>query len=101
MGILKNTQVQLVDWHISGFAIINSPVAWIRVTNLNKMPITDINIEYTTFDYEGHQLNVGTAMMEGEVQPGEAKNFIEQYLGLVDLQTEQLSIRCVGVRAAN
>jgi hypothetical protein len=104
--LLSNTHIRLMDWHISGFGIINSPVAWVLVTNNNLVPITDIVLEYTTFDYEGHQLDVGTCPIvdangvPSTLQPGEAKNFIELYLGLVDLQTEQLKVECYSVRAA-
>src|ERR1700729_1605398 len=49
----KNVRIELVDWHVSGLWVINSPVCWFRVYNYNAKPITDITINYETFDFEG------------------------------------------------
>jgi hypothetical protein len=94
-GLTKNTYVELVDWHISGLWVINCPVAWVRVANYNNVPVKDIVINYRTYDFEGHALNTGTYTLEGEIAPGNVKNFIEQYLGLVDLHSEKLSVQIV------
>lgn len=97
-NLLRNTQLELVDWHISGFGIINSPVAWVRVANYNTVPINDIVLRYTTYDVEGHKLNEGTYTLEERVPPGVVKNFMELYLGLVDVQTERLSVQIASAR---
>ncbi len=99
--LMRNTYSELVDWHISGLWVVNCPVAWVRIANYNNVPIKDIQITYKTYDYEGKQLNQGTTTLEGEVAPGNVKNFIEQYLGLVDLRSEKLSVQVVGVSPAN
>jgi hypothetical protein len=98
-GLTRNTYVELVDWHISGLWVINCPVAWVRVANYNRVPIKDVVINYRTYDFEGHALNTGTYTLEGEIAPGNVKNFIEQYLGLVDLQTEKLSVQISAAHA--
>ncbi len=98
--LLRHTRLELVDWHISGFGIINCPVAWLRVTNYNRVAIRDIVLKYTTYNYEGHLLNEGTYTLEDPVAPGRMKNFIELYLGLVDLQTEKLSVQIQSVQQA-
>ena len=100
-GATTNTQLSLVDWHISGLWVINSPVAWLKVTNYNSVPIHDIELEYQTFDNTGKPLDKGTFTLEGTVAPHTTKNFIEQYLGLVDLYTEQLKVRLVSVKEAS
>lgn len=97
-ALMAHTKVELVDWHISGLWIINSPVAWIRVTNYNQVPIHDITLEYSTFAADGHALDKGTYTIEGSVPPGTSKNFIELYLGLVDLYTERLAIKPLSMR---
>lgn len=99
--IAANTQIQLVDWHISGLWVINSPVAWVRVTNMNDVPIHEINFEYEAFAADGRTLNKGDFTIEGTVPPHTTKNFIELYLGLVDLYTERLSIKLKHVRRAD
>jgi len=99
--LLKNTYFEMVDWHISGFGIINSPVAWVRIGNSNKVPIKDMVLKYVTYDIEGHKLDEGTFTIEETVQPGEVKNFIELYLGLVDLHTEQLRVELISVTPAD
>jgi hypothetical protein len=63
------------------------------------VPIKDVVLEYRTYDYEGHLLDVGTYALEGEIGAGSIKNFIEQYLGLVSLHSDKLSIKVVGVSA--
>jgi len=89
----------LVDWHISGLGIINSPVAWVRITNYNTVPIEDIVLSYATYDYDGKQLNEGTCpIIDGKVPAGQAKDFIELYLGLVDINSEQLSVQLQSVK---
>ena len=98
--LTANTRLELVDWHISGLWVINSPVAWIRVNNYNRVPIHDITLEYRSFNAEGKPLDQGTFTIEGTVPPGETKNFIELYLGLVDLYTERLSVKLLSVKRA-
>ena len=92
-----NVYTELVDWHISGFAVINCPVAWVRVRNLNAIAIKNITLQYVTYDIDGHLLNEGTYVIEDTVAPTEVKNFIELYLGLVDLHSERLNIKVVSV----
>jgi hypothetical protein len=38
LSLLRKTYVQLVDWHISGFWVVNKPVAGIRLANYNPDP---------------------------------------------------------------
>lgn len=99
--LTQNTRLELVDWHISGLWVINSPVAWVRVSNYNTVPIHDITFEYTTANADGRPLDRGTFTIEGTVPAGSTKNFIELYLGLVDLYTERLSIRLLSVHRAH
>ena len=100
-GLSSHTRLELIDWHISGLAIINSPVAWVRVWNDNTVSISDIVLKYTTYDYEGHQLNEGTYTLDDKViPPGQMRNFIELYLGLVDINSEQLTVQIQSVRRA-
>ncbi|MBX9685889.1 MAG: hypothetical protein K2X27_04250 [Candidatus Obscuribacterales bacterium] len=94
----SNTRLELVDWHISGLWVINSPVAWVRVTNMNNVPLHDITFEYRTFAADGHPLDRGTFTIEGKVPAGTTKNFVELYLGLVDLYTERLSLQLLSVK---
>lgn len=89
--------MELVDWHVSGLWVINCPVAWIRVFNRNHVPIKNPKISYQTFDWEGKPLSSGTYVLEGEIPAGMVKNFIEQYLGLVDLHSDKLSVSYIGV----
>ena len=98
--LATNTRLELVDWHISGLWVINSPVAWVRVNNFNDLPIHDITFEYKTYAADGRHLNTGEFTIEGSVPPHSSKNFIELYLGLVDLYTERLSIQLKHVRRA-
>lgn len=99
-AISQRTQIVLMDWHVAGFWVINSPVAWVRVYNYNQVPIKDITFQYNTFDEEGHPLNQGTFTIEGTVPPMTSKNFIELYLGLVDLPSQRLSIKILSARRA-
>src|SRR5580658_1563467 len=69
-GLMKSTYFELVDWHISGLWVINSPVAWVRITNYNTVPIKDIVLKYSTYDEEGHLLNEGDYVIEETVPPG-------------------------------
>ncbi len=93
----KHVRVELIDWHVAGLWVVNSPVAWIRVTNYNYVPIENILISYETFDEDGNRLNKADYLIEEEVKPNQAKNFIEQYLGLVDLYSQKLKISLVSV----
>ncbi|MCC7528015.1 MAG: hypothetical protein IT342_05805 [Candidatus Melainabacteria bacterium] len=93
----KNVYMELVDWHISGLWVINCPVAWMRVLNYNSVPVKNPKVSYATFDFEGKRLSSGTYVMEGEVPAGQVKNFIEQYLGLVDLHSDKLAVKFIGV----
>ncbi len=90
--LAKNVYVELVDWHISGLWIFNTPICWIRVCNYNSVPIKDVRIKYKTFGYNGQVLSEGTYTMEGEVGPRSVKNFAEQTVGVVDLESDMLSI---------
>lgn len=97
----SHTRLELIDWHISGLAIINSPVAWVRIWNMNTVPIGDIVLKYTTYDYEGHQLNEGTYTLDDKViPPGQRRDYIELYLGLVDINSEQLTVQIQSVHRA-
>lgn len=102
--LAKNVKIELVDWHIVGLWVINCPVCWIRVTNYNSVPITNICFKYTTYSYDGRILTEGHYTMDKEddvVQPFGAyanpKNFIEQFIGLVDLESDMLKIELVSV----
>lgn len=95
--LTKNTYIELVDWHVSGLWVINCPVAWIRVANYNRVPVKDVTIEYDTYDYSGALLNKGTYTFEGSVAAASMKNFIEQYLGCVDLHSDKLSVKLLSV----
>jgi hypothetical protein len=97
-NLVKNTYLELVDWHISGFWIINCPVAWVRIKNCNAKPITEITLQYNTYTIDGRPLNEGTFPIENStLRPGELHNFAELYLGLVDLESEKLTVRIVSV----
>jgi len=95
--LTENTAFELIDWHIAGLWVINCPVAWVRVTNRNSVPIKDITFQYNTYNFEGNPLDQGTFTIEGEVAPGATKNFIELYLGLVDLNSDKLSVKLLSV----
>lgn len=96
-ALAKNVYLELVDWHIVGLWVINSPCCWIRVVNYNDVPVKNVTIRYRTFGYGGEPLTVGTYKMDGTVQAGSAKNFIEQYIGNVDLESDMLSVELVSV----
>ncbi|MBY0357945.1 MAG: hypothetical protein K2W82_08075 [Candidatus Obscuribacterales bacterium] len=96
--LTRNTTIELVDWHVVGLWVINSPVAWVRVTNYNNVPLHDITFEYDTYDLNGKFLNKGEYTIEGTVQPHSSKNFAELYVGLVDLYSERLSIKLLRVK---
>ncbi len=98
--LTANTELVLMDWHISGLLIINSPVAWIKVYNHNDVPIKDIYFQYNTYDAAGRPLDQGTYTLEEEVLPHTQKSFVELYLGLVNVYTEQMSIRLLSVKPA-
>jgi hypothetical protein len=101
-ALTQNTYVELVDWHIAGLWVINCPVAWLRVANYNPVPVKDITIEYQTYDFEGKPLDRGTYRTsetdDDTVKPGQVRNFIEKYLGLVSLQSDKLSIKLKSVQ---
>lgn len=90
--LAKNVHVELVDWHISGLLIFNTPICWIRVVNYNNVPVKDVRVRYKTFGYNGQLLSEGKYTMEGAVGPRSVKNFVEQTVGLVDLESDMLSI---------
>ncbi|MDP3510248.1 MAG: hypothetical protein Q8T09_19925 [Candidatus Melainabacteria bacterium] len=90
--LTQNTRIELVDWHISGLWVINCPVCWIRVANYNNVPIKDITIKYQTFDFDSKPLDQGSYTIDGEVGPGQVKNFIEQYVGIVQVESDKLKI---------
>lgn len=95
--LAKNVYLELVDWHIVGLWVINCPVCWVRVANYNDVPVKDIKLKYTTYGYEGQKLTEGFYTLEYSVPPGSVKNFIEQYVGLVDLESDMLSIELASV----
>ncbi len=97
--LTKNCYMELVDWHVSGLWVINCPVAWIRVFNQNHVAVKNPKVAYWTYDFDGKLLSQGTYVMEGDIGPGEVRNFIEQYLGLVDLHSDKLAVRFIGVEA--
>ena len=100
-ALTRNTYIELVDWHISGLWVINSPVAWVRVKNYNNVPIKEITLQYTTFDFDGSQLDQSNfTIPDGEVGPGQVKNFVEQYLGIVSLHSQKLSVKLLSVTQA-
>lgn len=99
--LTQNTQVVLMDWHVAGFWVINSPVAWVRVYNNNDVPIHEITFEYHTYTDDGRLLDKGTFTIEGSVPPHSTKNFIELYLGLVDLYSQRLDIKLLHVKRAS
>lgn len=97
--LLQNTRMDLMDWHITGFWVINCPVAWVKVTNFNSVPIKDLVLQYNTYDAVGNPLDEGTCdIIDGTVPAGEYRNFIELYLGLVSLYSERLSVKLVSVK---
>jgi LEA14-like dessication related protein len=98
--LTQNTQVLLMDWHVAGLWVINSPVAWVRVYNYNMVPIKEITFQYNTYTDDGKPLNQGTFTIEGQVEPRTSKNFIELYLGLVDLPSQRLNIKLLSVKRA-
>jgi hypothetical protein len=99
--LTKQTYMELVDWHVSGLWVINSPVAWIRVLNYNSVPIHNISFQYNTFDADGTPLDEGTYNIEDTVQPGQTRNFIELYLGVVNLHSEKLNVKLLAVSRAD
>lgn len=101
VALTRSTSLVLMDWHISGLWVINSPVAWVRVFNNSDLPITEVTFEYSTFDNNGKPLDKGTFTIEGTIPPRCHKDFIELYLGLVDLYSENLSVRLLSVKEAH
>lgn len=97
--LTKNVYIELVDWHIVGLWVINCPCCWIRVKNYNNVPIKDVCFRYRTYGYDGELLTVGTYKLEYDVPAGGIKNCIEQYIGLVDLESDMLSLEIVSVEA--
>lgn len=102
--LTKNVRLELLDWHVSGLWVINSPVCWFKVYNYNNQPVTDITIDYQTFDFDGKPLDKGTYTLldSGEpsvVQANSPKNCAEQYIGIVSLESDKLSCQLKGVRA--
>ena len=101
----KNVRLELVDWHVSGLWVINSPVCWFRVSNYNNRPVTDVTITYETLDFDGKSLDKGTYTIldsgEPTVIPANGlKNCAEQYIGIVSLESDKLSVKLKGVRPA-
>ncbi|MBX9671101.1 MAG: hypothetical protein K2X93_26160 [Candidatus Obscuribacterales bacterium] len=88
----KKVYVELVDWHISGLWIFNCPICWIRVVNYNDVPVKEVRVRFKTFGYNGQELSEGTYTMEGTIGARSVKNFVEQTVGVVDLESDMLSI---------
>jgi hypothetical protein len=99
--LTKSTYMELVDWHVSGLWVINSPVAWVRVANYNGVPVKDITFQYNTYDFDNTPLDQGTYTIEGVVPPGQMRNFIELYLGIVSLHSQKLSLKLLSVSPAS
>jgi len=95
----RNVYVELVDWHISGLLVFNTPICWIRVVNYNNVPVKDVRIKFKTFGYNGQQLSDGTYTMEGTIGPRSVKNYVEQTVGLVDVESDMLSIELDAVES--
>ena len=95
--LTDRTHFELVDWHVSGLWVINCPVAWVRVANYNPVLIKNITFQYDTFDVDGVHLDRGTYTVEETVDPGAVRNFIELYLGLVNLHSDKLSVKLLSV----
>jgi len=100
-ALTKNTYMELVDWHVSGLWVINSPVAWVRVANYNGVAVKDITFQYNTYDYDNTPLDQGTYTIEGTVPPGQMRNFIELYLGIVSLHSQKLNVKLLSVTPAS
>jgi hypothetical protein len=100
-GLLGNTYIELVDWHIAGFWVINVPVAWVRVKNNNSVPIKDLVLRYRTYAADGTVLNEGTYTLDDTIGAGKVKNFFGEYLGYVDLYTDKLSVDLCKVSGTN
>jgi hypothetical protein len=96
-ALTQNTRIELVDWHISGLWVINCPVCWIRVANYNPVPIKDVTLKYQTYDFDSKLLDEGSYTLDGEVGPGQVKNFIEQYVGIVQVESDKLKIELTTV----
>ncbi|HEY9732442.1 MAG TPA: hypothetical protein V6C89_11050 [Drouetiella sp.] len=96
--LTSQTYFELVDWHISGFWVINCPVAWVRIKNFNNVPIKDITFQYNTYDWDGTPLDQGTYTIEGSVPAASVKNFPELYVGLVNLHSDKLSCKLLSVK---
>jgi hypothetical protein len=97
----SNVRCELVDWHPAGaFGLIRCPIAWIRITNYNNVPIKHVKIQFATYDIGGELLNKDVYEIEGEVAPGSVQNFTEQYLGLVNTHSEKLGVTLASVDRA-
>lgn len=96
-ALTQRTYFELVDWHISGLWVINCPVCWVRVVNYNNVPIKHITFQYNTYDYDGTPLDQGTSTIEESVLPGQKRDFIELYVGFVNLHSEKLSLKLLSV----
>jgi hypothetical protein len=101
VALSQNVKVELVDWHISGLWVINAPVCWIRVINYNRVPIKDVTIAYQTYDFDGKLLDQGTYTMDGDVGPGSVRNFMEQYVGIVKVESDKIAIQLHSVQPAS
>jgi hypothetical protein len=105
-ALTKNVYLELVDWHVAGLWVINSPVAWVRVANYNQVPVKDITFQYNTYDDDGTPLDQGTYTLTDSdgnssvVKAGSMKNFIEQYLGTVNLHSMKLRLKLLSVNQA-
>ncbi len=89
-----------MDWHIAGLWVINCPVVWVRVYNYNEVPIKEITFEYSTYTEDGRTLDKGTFTIEGSVGAHNTKNFVELYVGLVDLYSQRLNVKLLSVKRA-
>jgi len=99
--LTRNVRCELVDWHpANAFGVVRCPIAWIRIINYNNVPIKHVKVQFVTYDIQGELLNRDTYELEGEVPPGSAQNFTEQYLGLVNTHSEKLGVTLASVDRA-
>lgn len=96
----RNTAVKIVDWNSDWFLGLCWPVIWLRIANNNTLPIKNAKIRYRTYDSDNQMLNEGTYCIEGEVKPGERKNFFGQTPGIIDIRSAKLSVELVTVDCA-
>ena len=93
----QNTYAELVDWHTTGPIMFKCAVLWLRVRNNNQIAVKNITFKYTTYDHDGKTLNESNYVVDETVQPGEVKNFFEQYVGFIDSNSSKLGVNLTSV----